>query len=86
MKRNKKINVMKLTDEFIANNKVNGNFQKVVNYYSDVNMLITTITEKRISGRILGQDSSKGRFNSKNIWFKNDEKMTEWYLNNRVIK
>jgi hypothetical protein len=77
---------MKLTNEFIANNKVNGNFQKVVKYTECTNILITTITDKRVNARILGQSSSKGRFNSKNIWFKNDETMTQWYLDNRVIK
>jgi hypothetical protein len=84
--QNKKQNKMKLTNEFIANNKVNGNFQKVVKYTECTNILITTITDKRVNARILGQCSSKGRFNSKNIWFKNDETMTQWYLDNRVIK
>lgn len=77
---------MKLTNEFIANNKVNGNFQKVVKYTDCTNILLTTITDKRISGRIIGQASSKGRFNSKNVWFKNDETMIQWYLDNRIIK
>jgi hypothetical protein len=77
---------MKLTNEFIANNKVNGNFQKVVKYTDCTNILLTTITDKRISARIIGQSSSKGRFNSKNVWFKNDETMIQWYLDNRVIK
>ncbi len=77
---------MKLTNEFIANNKVNGNFQKVVKYTECTNILITTINDKRINARMLGQASSKGRFNSKNVWFKNDETMTQWYLDNRVIK
>jgi hypothetical protein len=77
---------MKLTNEFIAENKVNGNFQKVVRYYGDVNIIITTITDKRINARILGAESSKGKFNSKNIWFKNADNSTEWYLDNRIIK
>jgi len=77
---------MKLTNEFIENNKVNNNFQKVVRYYEDVNILITTINDKRINARILGQERSAGRFNSKNIWFKNDETRTQWYLDNRIIK
>ena len=77
---------MKLTNEFIENNKVNNNFQKVVRYYEDVNILITTINDKRINARILGQERSSGRFNSKNIWFKNDETRTQWYLDNRIIK
>jgi hypothetical protein len=77
---------MKLTNEFIQNNKVNNNFQKVVRYYEDVNILITTINDKRINARILGQERSSGRFNSKNIWFKNDETRTQWYLDNRIIK
>lgn len=77
---------MKLTNEFILNNKVNNNFQKVVKYFEDVNIIITTITDKRINARILGQEKTKGKFNSKNIWFKNDETMTQWYLDNRIIK
>ncbi len=77
---------MILTNEFIIENKVNGNFQKVVSYYGDINIIITTITDKRINARILGTESSKGRFNSKNIWFKNDETRTQWYLDNRIIK
>jgi hypothetical protein len=77
---------MKLSNEFIAENKVNGNFQKVVRYYGDTNIMITTITDKRINARILGTESSKGRFNSKNIWFKNDENSIQWYLDNRIIK
>jgi hypothetical protein len=77
---------MKLTNEFIENNKVNNNFQKVVRYYEDVNILITTINDKRINARILGQERSSGRFNSKNIWFKNDETRAQWYLDNRIIK
>ena len=79
-------NKMKLTNQFIADNKVNGNFQKVIKYTDSTNILITTITDKRINARILGELSSKGRFNSKNIWFKNDETMTQWYLDNRIIK
>jgi hypothetical protein len=77
---------MKLTNEFIQNNKVNNNFQKVVKYFGEVNIIITTITDKRINARILGVESSKGKFNSKNIWFKNDESRTQWYLDNRIIK
>lgn len=77
---------MKLTNEFISENKVNGNFQKVVKYYGDTNIVITTITDKRINYRILNKLQSKGRFNSLNGWFKNDETMTQWYLDNRIIK
>ena len=77
---------MKLTNEFISENKVNGNFQKVVKYYGDTNIVITTITDNRINYRILNKLQSKGRFNSSNGWFKNDETMTQWYLDNRIIK
>jgi hypothetical protein len=77
---------MILTNQFIAENKVNGNFQKVVRYTKDLNIIITTITDKRINYRILGSSQSKGRFNSGNGWFKNDETMIQWYLENRIIK
>jgi hypothetical protein len=77
---------MKLTNEFIQSNKVNNNFQKVVKYCGDVNIIITTITESRINYRILGAAQGKGRFNSGNGWFKNDETMTQWYLDNRIIR
>lgn len=77
---------MKLTTEFIANNKVNGNFQKVCKYYGDTDIIITTITDKRINYRVLNKLQSSGRFNSVNGWFKNDETMSQWYLDHRIIK
>lgn len=77
---------MKLTNEFIQENKVNGNFQKVCSYYGDVTIMITTITDKRVNYRVLNKLQAKGRFNSANGWFKNDETMTQWYLDHRIIK
>ncbi len=76
----------KLTTEFVANNKVNGNFQKIVKYCNEP-YYIKSITDSRVTLRkVMDKNTRAGRFNSGIVWFKNDETMTQWYLDNRIIK
>ena len=77
---------MKLTTEFIANNKVNGNFQKLVTYCNET-YCIKSVTDTRVTiGKVMDKNTRSGRYNSGTAWFKNDETMTQWYLDNRIIR
>jgi len=76
-----------LTNQFIREQKVNGNYQRVI-IYCGTEHLITNITEKNIMLKQcskLGRGNC-GRYNSGRYRIANDENATEWYLNNRVIQ
>lgn len=75
-----------LTSQFIAENKVNNSFQKVVVYLGH-EMLITNITSKNIMLKQISklQRGNCGFGNSGRFIRKNDENSTNWYLENRKI-
>lgn len=76
-----------LTLKFIAENKVNNGFQRIVTYLGH-EMLITNITEKNIMLHQISklQRGNCGFGNTGRFVRKNDENATEWYLENRVIR
>jgi hypothetical protein len=76
-----------LTSKFIAENKVNNGFQRIVTYLGH-EMLITNITEKNIMLHQISklQRGNCGFGNTGRFVRKNDENATEWYLKNRVIR
>ena len=76
-----------LTSKFIAENKVNNGFQKIVTYLGH-EMVITNITEKNIMLKQISklQRGNCGFGNSGRFVRKNDENSTEWYLTNRIIQ
>lgn len=75
-----------LTSQFIAENKVNNGFQRIVNYLGH-EMLITNITEKNIMLKQISKihRGNCGFGNSGRFIRKNDENATQWYLENRNI-
>ena len=76
-----------LTSQFIAENKVNNGFQKVVVYLGH-EMLITNITSQNIMLKQISklQRGNCGFGNSGRFIRKNDENSTQWYLDNRVVQ
>jgi hypothetical protein len=76
-----------LTNQFLTEQKVNGNFQRVVIYCGSEH-LISNVTEKNIMLKQLSKENrgNCGRFNSGLCRIQNDEKGTEWYFQNRIIK
>jgi hypothetical protein len=76
-----------LTNQFLKENKINGNFQRVV-MYCGTEHFIDNVTEKNIMLKQCSKEyrGNCGRFNSGRYRIQNDENATEWYLKNLVIK
>jgi hypothetical protein len=83
----KKNNMSNLTNQFLREQKVNGNFQRIV-MYCGTEHFISNVTDKNIMLKQCSKESrgNCGRFNSGRFRIANDENATEWYFNNRVIK
>lgn len=77
----------KLTNEFLREQKVNGNFQRVV-LYCDTEHYIDNVTEKNIMLKQVSKEhrGNCGRFNSGRYRLQNNENATQWYFDNRVLK
>ena len=76
-----------LTSQFIAENKVNNGFQRVVSYLGH-EMVITNITEKNVMLKQISKINrgNCGYGNSGRFIRKNDENSTQWYLESRIIQ
>ena len=76
-----------LTNQFLSEQKVNGNFQRVV-MYCGTEHYIDNVTEKNIMLKQCSKEhrGNCGRFNSGRYRIQNNENATEWYFENRIIK
>tara|TARA_R110000782_G_scaffold253897_1_gene342166 strand:- start:576 stop:815 length:240 start_codon:yes stop_codon:yes gene_type:complete len=76
-----------LTNEFLTNQKVNGNFQRIVMYCGSEH-IIHNVTDKNIMLKQYSKENRAncGRYNSGKYRIQNNEKSTEWYFQNRIIK
>ena len=76
-----------LTNQFLREQKVNGNFQMIV-MYCETEHAITNVTEKNIMLKQCSKINrgNCGRYNSGRSRIQNTETATQWYLENRVIQ
>ena len=76
-----------LTNQFLREQKVNGNFQRLV-MYCGTEHIIDNVTEKNIMLKQISKANrgNCGRFNSGRYRLQNNETATQWYFENRIIK
>jgi hypothetical protein len=76
-----------LTNQFLREQKVNNNFQMVVMYCGSEHV-IANVTAKNIMLKQCSKENrgNCGRFNSGRCRMRNNERSTEWYFENRIIK